>query len=95
MNEPQNQELITSGLDGIAQTIQADPTGTALFALGFFLGLFLFVRGIVQTFRRNWIAALLLIVLLFPLYLIWAFVEAFRSKPAPKVYNVHVQNTNA
>lgn len=52
----------------------------------------LLIKGIVRTFQRNWIAALLLMIFLPPFYLIWAFVEIFRGKPQPKVHYVQVQN---
>lgn len=48
------------------------------------------IKGVVRTFQRNWIAALLLLIFLFPLYIIWAFVEIFRSKPQERVYHVNM-----
>lgn len=42
-----------------------------LFALG----------GAVQTFRRQPIVAILCIIFLFPIWVIWAFVEIFLPRP--------------
>lgn len=33
--------------------------------------------GAVKTFRRNWVAALILLIFLTPIWAIWAFVELF------------------
>jgi hypothetical protein len=38
-------------------------------------------RGVIQTFRRNWILALVLLLFLFPAWMIWAFVEIFLPRP--------------
>jgi hypothetical protein len=38
------------------------------------------VGGAIKTFRRNWIAALLLLLILFPVWVIWAFIEIFTGK---------------
>ena len=35
------------------------------------------IRGAVKTFQRNWILALILLILVFPIWLIWAFFEVF------------------
>jgi len=51
----------------------------------------LLIKGVVRTFQRNWLAALLLLIFLFPLYMIWAFVELFLSPPQPKVHYVKIQ----
>lgn len=50
------------------------------------------IKGVIRTFQRNWIAALLLMIFLGPIYLIWVFIEIFRGKPQPKVHYVQVQN---
>ena len=42
----------------------------------------LFLGGAIQTFRRNWIVALLLIIFLTPLWTCWAIVEIFMGDPA-------------
>jgi predicted KAP-like P-loop ATPase len=43
--------------------------GIALLALLF--------KGVIKTFKRQPVVAILLILFLFPVYLIWAFVELF------------------
>ena len=57
------------------------------------------IGGAVKTFRRNWIAALLLLIFVFPIWAIWAFIEVFtgeinKSTPireqAPQNVNVTV-----
>ena len=35
--------------------------------------------GAVKTFRRNWVAALLLLIFLPPIWMIWAIIECFRG----------------
>jgi hypothetical protein len=42
------------------------------------------IKGAIKTFQRNWIAALVLLVLLFPIWLLWAFGELFTGEIAPK-----------
>ena len=37
----------------------------------------LLIKGVVKTFKRQPIVAILCIIFLFPIYLIWAFVELF------------------
>ena len=51
---------------------------------------FAFLGGMIQTFQRNWIAALLLLIFLSPLWLCWAIVEMFLPKPGKKVIYVEV-----
>jgi hypothetical protein len=34
-------------------------------------------KGALKTFQRNWIAALLLLIILTPIWAIWAFIEVF------------------
>ena len=38
---------------------------------------FLLIKGVVKTFKRHPVVAILCIIFLFPLYLIWAFCELF------------------
>ena len=48
------------------------------------IGLIIFalvIKGVVRTSHRNAIVAALMMIFLFPVYLIWAFIELFRSKP--------------
>jgi hypothetical protein len=39
----------------------------------------LIMKGAIQTFKRNWLAAVLLIIFLFPIWFIWAVIEVFRD----------------
>lgn len=39
--------------------------------------LLLMIKGVVKTFKRQPIVAILCIIFLMPVYLIWAFVELF------------------
>ena len=39
--------------------------------------LILLTKGVIKTFKRQPIVAILCIIFLFPIYLIWAFVEIF------------------
>lgn len=41
----------------------------------------LFFGGAIQTFRRQPIVAILCIIFIFPVWLIWAFVEMFLPRP--------------
>jgi hypothetical protein len=36
--------------------------------------------GAIKTFQRNWIAALALIILLFPVWVVWAIIEVFTGE---------------
>jgi len=42
--------------------------------------LFLLFKGVVKTFKRNAVVAILCVIFLFPIYLIWAFVELFTGR---------------
>jgi hypothetical protein len=55
------------------------------------------IKGAIKTFQRNWILALILLLLLTPIWLIWAFVEMFTGsieknavQPSQNVQNVNV-----
>lgn len=37
----------------------------------------LLIKGVIKTFKRQPIVAILCIIFLFPIYMIWAFVEIF------------------
>ena len=44
------------------------------------VGLVLFllvIKGVIKTFKRHPIVAILCIIFIFPVYLIWAFIELF------------------
>ena len=43
----------------------------------FIVILLLIIKGVVKTFQRNAIVAILCIIFLMPIYLIWAFIELF------------------
>ena len=58
-----------------------DPVTIAVIAaivVVFFLFLF---GGAIQTFRRQPIVAILCVIFLFPIWVIWAFVEIFLPRP--------------
>lgn len=65
--------------------------------LAILVGLF---KGAVKTFQRNWIAALILLLVVTPIWAIWAFVEIFtgdinNSTPLPNpVSTGNNQNVN-
>lgn len=65
--------------------------------LAILVGLF---RGAVKTFQRNWIVALILLLVVTPIWAIWAFVEIFtgdinNSTPLPNpVSTGNNQNVN-
>lgn len=44
--------------------------------------------GAIRTFRRNWIAALLLLIFLPGIWIIWLIIELFIEQPGPKIHNV-------
>lgn len=46
------------------------------------------LKGAARTFRRNWVLALILIVLLTPIWLIWAMIEALAGPPTKKTAQV-------
>lgn len=49
----------------------------AIIILAILIGL---IKGGIKTFQRNWIAALLLLLLLTPIWMIWAIVEIFTAE---------------
>lgn len=63
----------------------------------FLLGLVLIVviiaaiAGGIQTFQRNWILALLMLIFLTPIWFCWAIVEIFLSKPVTKPTEVIIR----
>ena len=38
------------------------------------------IKGAIKTFQRNWIAALILLIILTPIWAIWAFFELFTGE---------------
>lgn len=49
----------------------------AIVVLAIIIGL---IKGAIKTFQRNWIAALILLILLTPIWVIWAFIELFTGE---------------
>lgn len=59
-----------------------DPIVSFAIVIAITLSVLLFlVKGVVRTFQRNPIVAILVIIFLFPIYLIWEFIELFTEKP--------------
>lgn len=59
------------------------------------------IKGGIKTFQRNWIAALILLIVLTPIWIVWAFVELFTGEvtksaiqPSSNNQNVHVTFVN-
>ena len=54
-----------------------------------FIGVFFFIGmligGMIKTYKRNWVLALALMLLVFPLWVLWAFCELFTGQIQPKV----------
>lgn len=57
--------------------------GYSLWIVGALVVVFILflLGGAVQTFRRQPIVAILCIIFLFPIWVIWAFVEIFLPRP--------------
>ena len=55
--------------------------------------LIVIIRGGIQTFQRNWILAIIMLIFLTPLWFIWAFVEIFLDKPKKEPIVVRVENS--
>ena len=49
---------------------------TIIIIAGFVI-FFLIIKGVVKTFKRNPVVAILCIIFVFPIYIIWAFCELF------------------
>ena len=62
----------------------------ALFAIIVVIAL---IGGAVQTFQRNWILAILMLIFVFPFWVLWALIEMFLPSPKEKVIKVEVKNT--
>lgn len=59
------------------------------------------IKGAIKTFQRNWIAALILLILLTPVWIIWAFIELFTgeivtssAQPSANTQSVNVTLVN-
>ena len=46
------------------------------------------IKGMIKTFKRNALVAILCVIFLFPIWLIWSFVELFTGEIKPKVIHV-------
>lgn len=53
--------------------------------------LFILIKGGIQTFQRNWVVAILLLIFLFPIWVGWALVEIFLPKPVKQPIMVQMQ----
>jgi hypothetical protein len=51
-----------------------------VFIILFIVFLLAMLGGAIKTFQRNWIAALALIILLFPVWVVWAMIEVFTGE---------------
>jgi len=49
---------------------------TIIIIIGFVIFILL-IKGVVKTFKRHPVVAILCVIFVFPLYLIWAFCELF------------------
>ncbi|MFN3261740.1 MAG: hypothetical protein ACE37J_14385 [Pikeienuella sp.] len=58
-----------------------DPFTILIILAIFLVGVVLMLGGAVQTFRRQPVVAILCVIFLFPIWLIWAFVEIFLPRP--------------
>lgn len=66
-------------------------TIVTIIGIALVIGLFyVIVRGGIQTFRRNWILALLLILFIGPVWILWAIVENFMDKPVKQPIDVNI-----
>ena len=52
------------------------------------------ISGAVKTFRRNWLAALLLLIFIFPVWVIWAFIEMFTGEISIKKSSIEPSQQN-
>lgn len=52
------------------------------------------ISGAVKTFRRNWLAALLLLIFIFPVWVIWAFIEMFTGEISVKKSSIEPSQQN-
>lgn len=78
-----------------------DETAQVIGAIILIVILIALVKGAIKTFQRNWIVALILLIILTPIWIIWAFVELFTGEikkdstdPPAVNQNVHVTLVN-
>ena len=48
--------------------------------IGCLLLLILLIKGVIKTFKRQPVVAILCVIFLLPIYIIWAFVELFTER---------------
>ena len=53
--------------------------------------LILVIKGGIQTFQRNWILSIIMLIFLFPIWVGWALVEIFLPKPVKQPVMVQMQ----
>lgn len=53
--------------------------------------LFIVIKGGIQTFQRNWILAIIMLLVLSPVWVVWAIVEIFLDKPVKQPIMVQMQ----
>lgn len=58
-----------------------EPITITIILAVFIVGVLFALGGAVQTFRRQPIVAILCIIFLFPIWVIWAFIEIFLPRP--------------
>lgn len=78
-----------------------DQAAQIIAAIIVFALIIVMIKGGVKTFKRNWIAALILIVILPPVWVAWALVEIFTGEiskgaiqPSSNNQNLHVTFVN-
>ncbi len=73
-----------------------DQTASAIAIVVLLVVLVALIKGAIKTFQRNWIAALLLLLVLTPIWAIWAFVELFTGpiNKAPAQPTSNTQSVN-
>ncbi len=70
--------------------------GEIIAIIVFLVILLALIGGAIKTFRRNWIAALLLLLFLFPIWVIWAFIEMFTGEfSKPQAASLPSQTVNS
>ena len=73
-----------------------DQTASVIAIVVLLVVLVALIKGAIKTFQRNWIAALLLLLVLTPIWAIWAFVELFTGpiNKAPAQPTSNTQSVN-
>ena len=58
-----------------------DPLTLGIIVAVILIGILFLLGGVVQTFQRQPIVAILCVIFLFPIWIIWCIVEVFLPKP--------------